>query len=244
MLLHSFTQMDVLGKNTCNAINNFMKVLLPSYLATVVLCAGSVSALGFYEITVLGMNLMQTVLMKFVLPAIQFYMILLLLNKLEKDDYFSQLASLIKSFVGWSCKTILGIVAGTSGSPVSDRSCSRFYEKFALHRLARSLPGVGPVLDTAAETVAGSAVIIKNAVGVSGIFAISFICIVPVVKLCVCIIMYRVLCAVIQPISEKRMVEAVSGLAESTALVLKVVFTSLSIFIVSLAMITASIRGG
>ncbi len=114
----------------------------------------------------------------------------------------------------------------------------------ALHRLARSLPGVGPVLDTAAETVAGSAVIIKNAVGVSGIFAISFICIVPVVKLCVCIIMYRVLCAVIQPISEKRMVEAVSGLAESTALVLKVVFTSLSIFIVSLAMITASIRGG
>ena len=32
MLLHSFTQMDVLGKNTCNAINNFMKVLLPIWL--------------------------------------------------------------------------------------------------------------------------------------------------------------------------------------------------------------------
>lgn len=244
MLLHSFTQMDVLGKNTCNAINSFMKVLLPSYLATVVLCAGSVSALGFYEITVLGMNLMQTVLMKFVLPAIHFYMILLLLNKLGKDDYFSQLASLIKSFVGWSCKTILGIVAGLQAVQCLIAPAVDSMKNSALHRLARSLPGVGPVLDTAAETVAGSAVIIKNAVGVSGIFAISFICIVPVVKLCVCIIMYRVLCAVIQPISEKRMVEAVSGLAESTALVLKVVFTSLSIFIVSLAMITASIRGG
>lgn len=244
MLLHSFTQMGEIGRNACNAMNSFMKVLLPSYLATVVLCAGSVSALGFYEITVLGMNLMQTVLMKFVLPAIHFYMILLLLDKLGREDYFSQLASLTESFVGWSCKTILGIVAGLQAVQCLIAPAVDSMKNSALHRLAKSMPGVGPILDTAAETVAGSAVIIKNAVGVSGILAVSFICIVPVVKLCVCILMYRLLCAVIQPVSEKRMVEAVSGLAGSTALVLKVVFSSLAIFVVSLAMITASIRGG
>lgn len=244
MLLHSFTQMGEIGRNACNAMNGFMKVLLPSYLATVVLCAGSVSAIGFYEITVLGMNLMQTVLMKLVLPAIHFYMILLLLDKLGKEDYFSQLASLTESFVGWSCKTILGIVAGLQAVQCLIAPAVDSMKNSALHRLAKSMPGVGPILDTAAETVAGSAVIIKNAVGVSGILAVSFICIVPVVKLCVCILMYRLLCAVIQPVSEKRMVEAVSGLAGSTALILKVVFSSLAIFVVSLAMITASVRGG
>ena len=51
----------------------------------------------------------------------------------------------------------------------------------ALHRLAKTIPGVGSLLDTAVETVAGSAVIIKNAVGVAGILALAFICLVPLV---------------------------------------------------------------
>lgn len=244
ILLHSFTQMSEIGRDACSAMTGFMKVLLPSYLVTVVLCAGSVSALGFYEITVLGINLMQVVLMKFVLPAIHFYMILLLLNQMGKEDYFSQFAVLTESFVGWSCKTIFGIVAGLQAVQCLIAPAVDAMKNSALHRLAKSIPGVSSVFDTAAETVAGSAVIIKNAVGVSGILAVAFICIVPAVKLCVCILMYRLLCAVIQPISEKRMTEAVSGLAKSAGLVLKVLLASLSVFVVSLAMITASIKGG
>ena len=102
----------------------------------------------------------------------------------------------------------------------------------------------GSLLDTAVETVAGSAVIIKNAVGVAGILALAFICLVPLVKLAGCIFMFKLLCSLIQPVSEKRMVEGIESISRSTGMLLRLLVAALSIFIVSLAMITASVKGG
>ena len=244
LLLKSFMDMNQIAADTCNAMNRFMKVLLPSYLATVVLCAGSVSAIGFYQITVLGMNLLQVVILRFVFPLIHFYLILLLLNQMGKEDYFSQLAGLIETGINWIIKTMMGVVIGLQAVQCLIAPAVDSMKNSALHRLAKTIPGVGSLLDTAVETVAGSAVIIKNAVGVAGILALAFICLVPLVKLAGCIFMFKLLCSLIQPISEKRMVEGIESISRSTGLLLRLLVAALSIFIVSLAMITASVKGG
>ena len=56
--------------------------------------------------------------------------------------------------------------------------------------------------------------------------------------------MFKLLCSLIQPISEKRMVEGIESISRSTGLLLRLLVAALSIFIVSLAMITASVKGG
>lgn len=244
LLLKSFMDMNQIAADTCNAMNRFMKVLLPSYLATVVLCAGSVSAIGFYQITVLGMNLLQVVILRFVFPLIHFYLILLLLNQMGKEDYFSQLAGLIETGINWIIKTMMGVVIGLQAVQCLIAPAVDSMKNSALHRLAKTIPGVGSLLDTAVETVAGSAVIIKNAVGVAGILALAFICLVPLVKLAGCIFMFKLLCSLIQPVSEKRMVEGIESISRSTGMLLRLLVAALSIFIVSLAMITASVKGG
>lgn len=244
LLLKSFMDMNQIAADTCNAMNRFMKVLLPSYLATVVLCAGSVSAIGFYQITVLGMNLLQVVILRFVFPLIHFYLILLLLNQMGKEDYFSQLVGLIETGINWIIKTMMGVVIGLQAVQCLIAPAVDSMKNSALHRLAKTIPGVGSLLDTAVETVAGSAVIIKNAVGVAGILALAFICLVPLVKLAGCIFMFKLLCSLIQPVSEKRMVEGIESISRSTGMLLRLLVAALSIFIVSLAMITASVKGG
>ena len=244
LLLKSFMDMNQIAADTCNAMNRFMKVLLPSYLATVVLCAGSVSAIGFYQITVLGMNLLQVVILQFVFPLIHFYLILLLLNQMGKEDYFSQLAGLIETGINWIIKTMMGVVIGLQAVQCLIAPAVDSMKNSALHRLAKTIPGVGSLLDTAVETVAGSTVIIKNAVGVAGILALAFICLVPLVKLAGCIFIFKLLCSLIQPISEKRMVEGIESISRSTGMLLRLLVAALSIFIVSLAMITASVKGG
>lgn len=244
MLLHSFVDMSMIGQQACNAMYDFMKVLLPSYLVTVVLCAGSISAVGFYEITVLGISLMQGVLLKLILPAIHFYMIVLLLNQIGKEDYFSQLSSLIETMISWSVKTILGVVLGLQAVQCLIAPAVDSMKNSGLHRLAKAIPGVGSMLDSALETVAGSALIIKNAVGIAGILALSFICLLPIAKLAACMLLFKLLCALIQPISEKRMVAGIESLSKSIGLILRVLVASLAIFVISLAMITASITGG
>ena len=244
LLIRSFSQMSRIVAQSCEALHDFMKVLLPSYLATVVFCAGSASALGFYEITLLGIWLLQTVVLRAVLPAIHFYMVLLLLNQLSEEEFFSKAAGFLETVISWSLRTVTGLIVGLQAvqclvAPSVDALKGR-----AVHGLARALPGVGGVLDSAAETVAASALVIKNAVGVAGMLALAAICLLPAVKLVVCMLLFRLLAAVLQPVCEKRMVHLTESISKGASLLLRLLVMSLSAFVISLAMITAAVRGG
>lgn len=243
LLMQSFWSISRIVENACTAICSFMKVLLPAYLVTVVFTAGSVSALGFYEITILGMNLLQVVILEVLFPVIRFYLVLLLLNQMSKEDYFSRLARLVETVVGWAVKTIPGLVLGLQAVQCLVAPAVDSLKNSALHRLLKAIPGIGSALDTAAETVAGSALVVKNAVGGAGILALAAICLTPLLKLAACILVFRLLCAVIQPICDKRMVEGIESISGAAVLLLRILISSMSIFIVSLAMITAAIRG-
>lgn len=244
LLVKSFGSMNLLVEQTCLDLNRFMNILLPSYLVTIVLSAGSVSALGFYEITVVSMNLVQVLLVKLILPAIHFYLILLILNQMGKEDYFSSMAELVELCVGWILKSLLGIILGLQAVQCLVAPSVDALKTSSMHRLAKLVPGVGTALDAAAETVAGSAVVIKNAVGIAGMLMLAMICLTPLVKLLVCILIFRLLCALIQPFCEKRMVEGIASISKGTALLLRVQLTGLAVFLISLAMITAAIKGG
>lgn len=244
MLMKSFSIMNTVVEHTCGNICGFMKVLLPSYLVAVVVSSGTVTALGFYEVTVLAMNLMQVFLMRIVLPAINFYLVLLVLNQLSKEDFFSKLAALVETVTGWLIKTVLTVVLGLQAVQCLIAPAVDSLKNSALHRLAKAIPGVGSVIDSAAETVAGSAAVIKNAVGVAGILALCAICLPPLARLAAGILIYRLLCALIQPFSDKRMVEGIESVARGAGLLLRTLVASVSIFIISLAMITASVKGG
>jgi len=244
MLMKSFGVMNAAVERTCGSICGFMKVLLPSYLVAVVVSSGTVTALGFYEVTVLAMNLMQVFLIRIVLPAINFYLVLLVLNQLSKEDFFSKLASLVETVTGWLIKTVLTVVLGLQAVQCLIAPAVDSLKNSALHRLAKAIPGVGSVIDSAAETVAGSAAVIKNAVGVAGILALCAICLPPLARLAAGILIYRLLCALIQPFSDKRMVEGIESVARGAGLLLRTLVASVSIFIISLAMITASVKGG
>lgn len=244
MLVESFGAMNGIVSNACSDLAGFMKILMPSYLVTVVLSAGSVSAVGFYEIIILAMNLIQIFIIKIILPAINFYLVLLILNQMGKEDYFSKLAELVELVIGWILKSILGIVLGLQAVQCLVAPAVDSLKNSAMHRLVKMVPGIGSVIDTAAETVAGSAVVIKNAVGIAGMLVLVVICLTPLVKLAVCILIFRLLCGMIQPFCEKRMVEGIESISRGTALLLRVQMTGLAVFLISLAMITAAVSGG
>lgn len=244
LLMRSFLTMNQSVVRTCSGLNRFMQLLLPAYLVTIVMSSGTASAIGFYEITLFGMQLLQNVIIRAVLPAINFYLVLLLLNQMTMEDHFSRFAELVETVIRWVTKSIFGIVVGLQAVQVLVTPALDSLKSSALHRLARSVPGIGGMLDSAAETVIGSAVVIKNAVGAGGMIALAVLSITPLLKLLASILMFRLLCALIQPVSEKRMVEGIASISRGTVLLLHILAVSISIFIISLAMITAAIHGG
>ncbi|MCD8398508.1 MAG: stage III sporulation protein AE [Lachnospiraceae bacterium] len=243
LLLDAFSGLVQMVADTCAALNTFVEILLPSYVITIVLSAGSVTAMGFYEVAVLAVGLIQAAVIRLVLPAIRFYMVVLLLNQLSSDAVFSRLARFLETVISWGTKSLLGVVVGLQTVQCLVTPAVDSLKNSALSRMISVIPGIGSVLSAAAETVAGSAVVIKNAVGVAGILALLMICLAPLVKLAACVLLFRLICAAIQPVCEKRMVEGIESISDGTLLLLRVLLSVLAMFAILLAMITAAVRG-
>ncbi len=236
LLMNSFSSMAEQASSACEALITFMKILLPSYAITLVLSAGTLTAIGFHEVTLLAISLLQTVLIKVIFPVIHFYMLVLVLNQITADDYFSRFAQLLETLIQWGIKSILGLVVGLQAVQCMITPAVDSMKNSTLNRVASVIPGIGSAWNAAAQTVAGAAVVIKNAVGVAGILALGMICLAPFVRLSACVLLFRVLCAVIAPVCDKRLVEGIESISKGSALLLRVMASALAIFVISLAM--------
>ena len=244
LLIGAFAEMQALTVNTLKSLFQFVTMLLPAYVVTIVFSAGSVSALGFYELTLLSVHILQLLFIKMVLPLIQIYVVFLFFNQLTQEDLFSQASEFLKTLLEWILKTTTAILVGLQTIQCLVAPAVDTLKNSTAHRIVKALPGVGGLMDSAAETIAGSALVIKNAVGVAGGIVVLLICLLPFLKLGLSVLLFRLLCALLQPISEKRMVDCIRSFSDGVMLLMKTMLAGLAVFLVSLAMITASVRGG
>ena len=244
LLIGAFAEMQALTVNTLKSLFQFVTLLLPAYVVTIVFSAGSVSALGFYELTLLSVHILQLLFIKMVLPLIQIYVVFLFFNQLTQEDLFSQASEFLKTLLEWILKTTTAILVGLQTIQCLVAPAVDTLKNSTAHRIVKALPGVGGLMDSAAETIAGSALVIKNAVWVAGMIVVLLICLLPFLKLGLSVLLFRLLCALLQPISEKRMVDCIRSFSDGVMLLMKTMLAGLAVFLVSLAMITASVRGG
>lgn len=96
------------------------------------------------------------------------------------------------------------------------------------------------MLSGTAEVVLGTAVLIKNGIGAAGTVVCLAICLIPLVQMAAVTLMYKVTAAMIQPISDKRIVGSISSVADGSQILLRIVFTSGVLFLLTIAVVTAT----
>ena len=112
LLMQAFYSISVLTAQTLANVVNFMQVLMPVYFLAVSIASGSVTAGAFYEFTLLLITGLQMLMKYFLIPAVNLYVLFMLLNHLAKEEYLSKMADLLKLFVEWSIKTMIAVVVG------------------------------------------------------------------------------------------------------------------------------------
>ena len=75
----------------------------------------------------------------------------------------------------------------------------------------------------------------KNGIGLAGALICVGICIIPILNMGMLTIMYKLMAALIQPISDKRIVEALASVGNGYQMLLKVVFTTAVLFLLTIA---------
>lgn len=240
ILTSSFFVVSTLAGETLTKLLDFMKVLIPAYFMTVAFSSGAGTSMVFYESTLVLIFLVDVILIKVLIPLINIYFMLVLANNLSKEDMISKLTELLETIIGWTLKTLVGAVIGFNGIqglilPAADR-----VKKSVLTKATSALPGVGNVLSSVTETVMGAGVLVKNAIGVGGLIVIIMICMIPLLKLILFVLIYKFGVAIVQPISDKRIMNCINASAQGARLLLYTVSIGAILFLFTIAIISAS----
>lgn len=183
VLLKCFAQA---AQTTVSAIENivlFVKMLFPTYLLAVGIANGTTTVGAYSQLLILLIYGVEKVLVGFVVPLIYTFVILSIINSIWTEEKLVLLMELVKKAVSWVLKAAVGIVTGISIfqsviTPVVDS-----VGKTALQKAVSVIPGVGNAADGMAELVAGSAVVIRNSIGVVLLILLLVLCAVPLLKI-------------------------------------------------------------
>lgn len=241
LLMKAFQSLSQMTMDALNQVLTFMKLLVPSYFLASAFASGSLTGAGFYEFTLILIMVIQWILKYAVIPAVNLYVLFSMLNYLTKEEYLSKMAELLKVFVEWALKTLAAAAIGLQTVQCLILPAIDSLKTAVMNKTAGAIPGVGNIFSGVTEVILGSAVLIKNAVGVAGLILLFAICLIPFIKLGFSTLMYKLLAAVIQPVSDKRMMECISSVGEGAGLLMRVLLTIGVLFFISLAMATATI---
>lgn len=204
----NFADIISLIKQTASNLVGFMNALIP-ILITLMTYTGSIVTGGLIQPIILFMinfigNIIQSVLIPFVLVIA----VLSIVSKISDKVQITKITKFFKSSITWFLGIILTIFVGVlSLEGTLSSSIDGITAKTAKAAVSSIIPVVGKVLGDAVDSVLGCGVILKNALGVIGIIVIIGICVMPVVKLGVLTIIYNLASAIIEPVSDEKIVK-------------------------------------
>ena len=243
LLIKSFGSMGVELKELLENFILFLKALMPSYFLAVTASSGSATAMIFYEAVLFLIYVIQVVFLKGMIPAIYVLALVELVNYLHSEDFLSKMAELLQTLIEWTLKSCMAVVLGMQLIQNMIGPAMDSLKRDIIGKTAASIPGIGNAINGVTEVALGTAVIIRNGIGVVGIIILVCIGIRPVIRLALLAFLYKLLAAVVQPVSDKRMTGALSTIGNGYVLFLKVLLCMELLIFITIAILSISFIG-
>lgn len=216
IIMANFTEVVKLVQDTSNNLIGFMNLLVP-LLMSLMMYTGSITTSTVIQPIILFMinfigNMIQNLIIPFVLIVTSLVVISKISDKVQIDKLSKFLQSGIVWFLGLVLTIFVGVVSleGTLSSSVDGITA-----KATKTVVSSAIPVVGKILGDAVDTVLGCGIILKNAVGLVGVVIVIGICILPIIKLAIISISYKLLAIVAQPIADEKitsLLEQIGGI--------------------------------
>jgi stage III sporulation protein AE len=243
LLMQSFTLVYDMAEETVYYIKDLMTCMLPAFYMSLVLCSGLTTSQMVNSMFLTMLTVVEKILLNVVLPGIRIYFLIVVLNQINQKDRFSKLASLIKQGLQLILKAV---VTGIIGLNMMKSILLPVYENAKYNVLQKGLsvvPG-GSSLSGLSTILVGAGVLIKNSVGLAAVVVLLVLASVPLLKIFIFYVIYKVILALIQPISDNRILAGIQGAADSTGVLFRATATSLVLSVLSIAIIllTTNVR--
>lgn len=232
------------GEHSLKNIKEFMSIFFPTFFLVVGSTQGIGTGLAYYQLAGGVIYLVEWCLLSVLLPSISAYMLFVLMNGVWEEERLTFLLELFQKGLKFSLKLLLGILTGASMIqsmivPIVDRIKGE-----SVYKVLEAIPGIGEVAEGAFRVWLGSAVLIKNSIGVAGCFLLVLLCLSPMIKITLIGGLFKVTAAVFSVVGDKKMIACTNQVGEGIFLILQTVSYGMLFFIVLIAMTIYTTNGG
>lgn len=238
IIMNNFSSTINLVRETTENLVGFINTLIP-LLISLMVYTGSVATTTVLEPVILFMinfigNLIQGVL----IPVILIIVAISIISKISDQIQISKISKFLKSSAVWFLGIILTIFVGIVSLEGSlTNSVDGITAKTAKAIVSSTVPIVGKILGDAVESVLGCGIILKNAVGFVGIIIILGICIMPILKVAVLTVSYKLMASITQVIADEKIVSLLDEIGDIFKILLAILVSISFMVIIGVAVL-------
>lgn len=226
---------------TINKMVDFMTALIPVLLMLVATVGGITEAAVMDPIIIGAINISARVFVDFIIPLILMSFVLQFVNNLSDEYKISNLTKLLNQIALWCQGVIMTVFIGIiTIRGITSKTLDAVTAKTAKYAVDNFVPVVGKCLSDAISAVAGYSLLLKNALSTVGLIVLLFIVIYPIIKIVVLALVYKLTAALIEPISDSRLVKTINSAGDSLILIMSCLISVSVMFFIMISIIATA----
>ena len=240
LLLRSYLLIHGILEGVLDQVISFMEALLPAFCMTMVFCSQKVAAVGFYQLSLIVIYLIERVLLYVVIPAIHVYVVLQMLNCMTAGKLISRMTALLKRGLIWVMRLLL---AGVTGMNVIERMIAPSVDnlkKMSVTQTISMIPGLGNTAQAVGNIFFGSAAVIRNGIGTAAMIVLLCLAMGPLLKMLVFSVFYKMAGALAEPFSDKRICGCIDCVGDGALLLFRALGTGILLCMITIAVVVTA----
>lgn len=226
IIMSNFSDVINLVKETTTNLTSYINILIP-LLVSLMIYTGSITTTSILQPLILFIiNLIGNLVQDLLIPLILIITSISIISKISDKVQIEKFSKFLKSGTVWVLGVVLTVFVGVvslEGTLAS--SVDGITAKTAKAIVSSGIPVVGKVLGDVIDSVLGCGVILKNAVGFVGVIVILGICILPIIKLSILTISYKLVAALCEVIADEKIVNLLDEISDIFKVLLAIVIS-------------------
>jgi stage III sporulation protein AE len=241
LAINSFHVAITYAKEAIRDMSDFMLAMIPLVIALLASVGNLASATMFHPLIIFMVNTSGIIISSIVFPLLFLSAMLSIASLFSERYQVTQLASLLRNIAMGALGSFLTIflaIVSIQGatSAVTDGVTLRT----AKYLTGNFVPVVGRLFSDAADTVLNASLLVKNAVGLAGVFILIILCAFPALKILVLALIYNLSSAVLQPLGNSPIITALGTIGKSLLFVFAALATVGLMFFLAITIIIAA----
>ncbi|MBU5482946.1 stage III sporulation protein AE [Clostridium sp. MSJ-11] len=209
-----------LARETITRMSDFMLALVPVLIMLLVGIGGVAEAAVMDPVVIGAVNISARIFSNILIPLISATFVLQFVNNMTEEFKIEKLTKLLNQVALWGQGILMTIFIGImTVRGISSKTLDQVVAKTAKYAVDNFVPIVGKCLSDAISTVAGYSLLLKNALSSVGLIVLILIVILPIIKIALTALLYKITAALIEPIAEKRLVNSITSAGDSLILI-------------------------